>query len=246
MVQLYESVMPGTGPVPRELVQDVIDQYDVAVANVDEGFGSLLERLRAMDVYDSTLIIVTSDHGEYFGEHHLVEHVKDVYQEAVRVPLIIKYPGQARARREAALVSSVDVPALILSAFPRELAGRLGQGFANSPGSHPVVSEVYYSERKDVYHPLWGSRFRRVRTALFEPPYKYIASSDGKNELYHLENDATESRNLIDEEPETARRLAGKLREFMDTGAPGAVPADPPPLTEEEKENLRSLGYSGN
>ncbi|MCZ6816562.1 MAG: sulfatase, partial [Planctomycetota bacterium] len=96
--RLYAAVMPGTGPIPSDLVARVTDQYDTAVANVDAAIGSLLDKLESMGIYDRTLIVLTSDHGEYIGEHHLVEHSKDVYQEVLWVPLIVKGVGQTSGK----------------------------------------------------------------------------------------------------------------------------------------------------
>jgi arylsulfatase A-like enzyme len=240
---LYAEVMPGTGPVPADLVRKVVDQYDTAVANADRQFGSLVERLKARGLYDNTLIVVTSDHGEFFGEHHLVEHSKDVYQEVLWVPLLIKNPGQAGPRTVATVTSSVDIPSLVLSRLPRERAARHAPAFPYSPGNHLVISEIYYTRIKDLQHPVWGHRFDRVRTAVFQWPYKYIHSSDGNHELFHLEDDPAESRNRIGEDPARARRILFRLRQFQAERNRAGAPESRPPLSEEQIELLRSLGY---
>ena len=83
--------MPGEKPPDPNLVSSVIDQYDTSIVNVDALIETVLQRLRRNP---NTLVILTSDHGEYFGEHALVEHAKDVYEAALHVPLIVKAPGQ--------------------------------------------------------------------------------------------------------------------------------------------------------
>jgi arylsulfatase A-like enzyme len=245
--ELVKRVLPAEEPVPAELARKVVDQYDTAIANLDEGFGALLSRLRALDLYDRSLIIVTSDHGEFFGEHRLVEHSKDIYQETLWVPLLIKAPGQGAPESVDTLVSSTDMPYQILSQVPEEVSGKYMKLFPHAPGEQPVISENYYSRAKDLYNPRWGDRFYRVRRAIFDWPYKYIHSSDGQHELFNLETDPLESENLLAVEPEIAARLGRSLEEFMARrlNSVRVMSKDDFPTEEDREllERLRSLGY---
>jgi arylsulfatase A-like enzyme len=240
---LYERVMPGTGPIPHDLVQQVKDQYDTALANLDEHVGALLDKLRTMGLYDETMIVVTSDHGEYFGEHHLVEHSKDVYEEAMWIPLIIKNPGQQTGGVETILTSSTDIPNLIFSQFPRDTADRYTSVYSDAPGNHFVISENYYTRVKDLFHEQWGHRFQRVRTVVYDWPYKYIHSSDGNHELYDLSSDPGETNSLNVLQPKLAAQLAALLQDVRNRRTSWNDPSAPPPLSEEQIRNLRSLGY---
>jgi arylsulfatase A-like enzyme len=232
--------------VPQELARKVIDQYDTAIANLDEQVGALLDRLRDKGLADETIVVITSDHGEYFGTHHLVAHSKDVYQGALRVPLLIRGPGPGEPAVDDIPVAANDLPSLILSRLPASYRDRWPGAFPDSPGNHPVIAENYYTRRKDLFHPVWGDRFWRIRRAVFEWPYKLILSSDGNHELYDLEQDAAESNNLIDEEPALAERLGDELRAFMsERGTPKEQP-DLSPIDETLEQQLRSLGYLGN
>ena len=241
---LYHAVMPGTGDIPVDLANKVTDQYDTAIANVDDAVGELIERLRRSGVYENTVVVVTSDHGEFLGEHHLVEHSKDVYQEVLTAPLIIKAPGQSNGLVDNRIVTSTDIPGLILNHFPPQWVDELAK-FRDAPGNHEVIAEIYYTRTKDLFSPKWGHRFNRIRTALFDWPYKLISSSDGQNELYHLERDPSESSNLIDSETVVAARLATRLQEFFASRMRSDERVDQPPLSEEELKRLRSLGYVG-
>jgi arylsulfatase A-like enzyme len=243
---LYNAVMPGDRPVPEELAQKVVDQYDTAVANVDEQVGRLIDTLERLALYEGTVVVVTSDHGEFFGEHRLVTHSKDVYQEVLWVPLVFKGARQSEGRRDNTVVSSSDLPRLILDELPADLAERYRDRFPNEPGNHPVLSENYYTRAKDLFHPVWGRRFNRVRTAVFEWPYKYIHSSDGKSELYHLELDPSESINLVANKPQSAERMYEVLRLFRKSRTRFGTEDRRPRLSDEEVEKLRSLGYVGN
>jgi arylsulfatase A-like enzyme len=223
--QLYGAVMPGVGPLPHELMQRVVDQYDTAVANVDEAVGALVKQLKKLRLYNNTVIVLTSDHGEFLGEHHLVEHSKDVYEEVLRVPLIIKNPRQRDQQVVEQMTSSTDIPNLIFSKFPFEHAARYMKKFPDAPGNHSVIAENYYTRSKDLFHPVWGHRFNRVRSVIYEWPYKYIHSSDGKHELYNIEDDPAETDNL-----KASRERADDI-------------VDQPPLSDKEIEKLKSLGY---
>lgn len=239
---LYHHVMGSSAEAPSSLVHAVIDQYDTAIANVDRSIGELFDFLAQHDLFDDTMIILTSDHGEYFGEHHLVEHSKDVYEQALRVPLIIKLPNQQVATLDERPVSAVDLPRLILDQLPAEIADRAWRVFPYRVGNHPIIAENYFSRLKDLRHPVWGARFDRVRAAFYSDQYKYIRSSDGQHELYDLAQDPAERSNLIAHRPEVARRLARELEGFQHNGF--APPGEPvKTLPEEALEQLRALGY---
>lgn len=245
LTELTRRVMPAEEPVPEDLVAMVLDQYDTAVANLDDGIGALLIELEALELYDDTVIVLTSDHGEAFGEHHLVEHCKDVYQEVLQVPLIVKGVGQAEGRTVDRPTTSADVAGLILSALPEQLTADVRPLFPNIPGEAPVLSENYWARLRDLEEPAWGHRFDRTRHAYVEWPYKYIASSDGRHELYDLEADPRESRNLVEAEAERARHMAEALRRLMEAPrGPGGSP-EPVELDEDTRATLRALGYLG-
>lgn len=241
--RLIEEVLPATHPVPTDLAQEVIDQYDTAIANLDEQVGLLLERLDRDAAADDTVIIVTSDHGEYFGEHYLVEHSKDIYQEAIHVPLIVRGAGQREGAIDETLVVSHDLPGLVLAELPGDLQRRLSTLFPYAPGERPVISENYYTRAKDLKNPVWGRRFQRVRQAVFDWPYKLIYSSDGKHELYDLAQDPREQNNLIDERPEVAARLSVALQELEQGRAVLPDGPDLSPLDDDLRRRLEELGY---
>lgn len=239
---LYNRVMPATGPVPAALAGAVIDQYDTAVANVDDAVGELIQRLRRLGVYKRTIVVVTSDHGEYFGEHDLVEHSKDIYEEGLAIPLVVKAPEQTEGSTDERLVCSTDVPRLILEHFPVDFDDVRAR-FPDVPGEHDVIAEIYYTRTKDLHDPRWGHRFNRIRTALYDWPWKLISSSDGNHELYDLSRDPREQDNRFTTAPEVAGRMATRLQEFFASRLRSDTMVEQAPLSAEELERLRSLGY---
>ena len=240
--RLFEQVMPGDSPAPRELSSQVIAQYDTGVAHADAAVGALIDRLAALGLDTSTTLVVTSDHGEYFGEHGLVGHSKDVYQAALHVPLVIGRPGVEDGSRVAVPVSSADVPGLIAQTLTAQVSDSLAERFARDP-LLPIVSENYFSRARDMLNPPWNARFQRVRRAIFAWPLKYVWSSDGAHELYDLASDSDENRDLIEQRPLDASRLASLLEARLAARPVGSRGLPASELTPAELEELRELGY---
>ena len=180
------------------------ERRNMARAAMDEALGALFDELRRLGRWDDTLIVVTSDHGEYFGEHDLLEHSKDVYEPVLRVPLLIKFPGQREGRVEPGPVSLADLPRLLLGGLPEPTRGRLAAELPASGAGGGLTAGNYYSRSKDLFDSPWGDRFGRVRHVLYDGPWKFVASSDGADELYHLKRDPGELENLVAHEPQRA------------------------------------------
>ncbi|MCC6409473.1 MAG: sulfatase [Planctomycetes bacterium] len=238
-----EAVMAKTGEDVDALRERVISQYDHGVAHDDLALGALVAKLKQLGKFDDTLIVVTSDHGEYFGEHELVEHNKDVYQEALRVPLVVKRPGQKRGRVLDVPVCHAELARLIASALTVEQENELAKRFPYAPGAPLRLAELWLS-RPNELKASWGERFKRKRAALYLERWKYIRSTDGKHELYDLEADPREKRNLIAEKPELARTLEERLSRFEADSRAGPEQAAPVEVSAEELETLRALGYA--
>jgi arylsulfatase A-like enzyme len=240
--ELYDEVFAHVEPPEPALVQRVIDAYDLGIANDDVGLGQLLDALKARGLFDDALIIVTADHGEYLGEHDLVEHSKDVYETALRVPLIVKLPGQKQGRVIDKPISLADVAKLVVGTLPRETAARLAPKFPGTNAQNEMFAELEYSRPKDLAAP-WGERFKRERCAIYEGRYKLIRSSDGKHELYDLRVDPKEEHNLFVERADDAALLMRRLESLQAEGASGASTKPARPLTTDELKALRDLGY---
>ena len=246
--KLMAAVMESDEPAPPDLTRRVIAHYDASIANADEGVGTLLHWLDDRGLYDNAIIAITSDHGEYFGEHELVEHSKDIYEAAIRIPLLVKAPGQRFGATDPRIVTSVDVARLLLELDPVLRGSHIGE-FPYEPGNHPAIVENYYSRGKDL-EKSYGARFNRVRTAvIFDDKrsgstsnWKFIRSSDGRHELYDLAVDPAEAHNLIETAPDVAKRGARLLSEFM---AGREAPANTAGIAidPDEIEMLEELGY---
>jgi len=241
VTDLVQKVMMSRETVPEILVDRVFVQYDTAIANVDLNCGKLLQYIADKQLLENSLVLVTSDHGEYFGEHRYVGHPKDVYEEALWVPLMIKPPSEKSGRISDLTVSSVDIPHIICSHVAPEMS--FNTIFTNKPGNHPVISENYYGRQGDYKNRLWGHRFKRIRTAMYEWPYKLIYSSDGKHELYNLSEDPKETRNIIREKSPIAKRMISTFEDYRSRLKPGRINSQTSPLSDSHRDQLKALGY---
>ena len=244
LTEFARRVLPQVEPAPADLRQLLIDHYDTAIANLDEQIGNLLEALERRGRSDDSLIMLTSDHGEYFGEHDLVEHSRDLYQPAVAVPLIVKAPRQTSGRVVSRVVDSTIIPRLVVEHLPPRLSAGFPEAFTPGDGGRARV-ENYYSRSKDLFNEAWRHRFLRVRVAAYDWPFKYIESSDGAHELYDLASDPAESHNLVVERADVGARLAAWLAAFPCEYVEGRPPPKDEEPSAEQIKRLRAIGYLG-
>ena len=214
----------------------LLSQYDGEVAYLDNQLGELFSQLKTMGMYDSSLIVVTSDHGELLGEHGLYEHHANMYEGVLKVPLIIKFPFSKRVGREKELINLTDVFATVLSIcdlpMPDSISGAL------SGGSSSVVAELYSFELGE----------HRV---LYDGNYKYMEYRDmnkkvkRKAELYDVMKDPRERENVLEHYPEVSSAMEMKLQEWKKVHAAGEITPQKStaPLSKELQENLKALGY---
>jgi arylsulfatase A-like enzyme len=210
-------------------------QYDGALAYLDSRLAELFDQLRRRRLYDDSLIIMTSDHGEAFGERDLMEHGVSVYEDQVRVPLLVKWPGQTAGRVVEERASHVDLlPTVLAAAGLPPLSGSPGVDLARMGGEPRFL----YSES----FPSGSSeRFRRTERAAFHGDYKLIVSDKGKRELYNLSADPQEQVDLYQAGDRLSQALVGQLTAWVRRLPAG--PIAPAGVDASAAERLRSLGY---
>jgi arylsulfatase A-like enzyme len=215
-------------------------RYDGGIASIDSEFGKLVSHLKSMGLYDNTIIVVTADHGQAFGERNLVGHGTSVYQDQVHVPLLIHFPGRKGGDVVQRAISGVDVMPTLLEAagvsIPADLDGHSFYRPAQE-ASEMVFSESYPDDDRIALNP----RFNRIERAIFDGKYKLIISTTGKRELYDLSADPKEAHNLYEEGDDRSRALGMTLAVWTKTHTKPAarrVQLDP-----ESLRQLKSLGY---
>jgi arylsulfatase A-like enzyme/Tfp pilus assembly protein PilF len=240
-VHMYDAHAPYTPPSPfRERHAD--RPYDGEIAAVDAQVGRLLAELDRRGLAASTVVMVTSDHGEGLGEHGELTHGLLLYEPTLRVPLLVRAPGLAAGRVIQTPVSLVDIAPTLAGlageSFPAPASGRLdGRDLSSSllTGKEPAPEEVYAETQ---YPTVFGWS---PLSALRRRDLKYIAAPHP--ELYDLARDPSEARDLA-ARPETA---ASMLSGFASHLAALAAEAVPTPrgggMDAETRERLASLGY---
>lgn len=214
--------------------KEKIALYDAEILYMDHYIGKLLQRLKDLNLYENTWIIVTADHGELLGEHGKFGHGHYLFQEELHIPLFLKYPGtEVSPARKDGQLQLTDVFAMILKRLGIEIPNGLQAGAPPQIG-HPLLAETYPLEMI--------SRDGHWR-ALFEGELKFIWNSKGNHLLFNLGNDPRERVNLTARKPQLAARMLAGLDQYL-AKLPGPGPAAPAQeLDEETKKALESLGY---
>ncbi|MEZ5063385.1 MAG: sulfatase-like hydrolase/transferase [bacterium] len=213
------------------------DLYGAEVAAVDEAIGRLVAALG--DRVDRTLVVVTADHGESLEEHGESSHGWFVYESTLHVPWVIAGPGVPAGAR-------VSEPVSLVQTFPTllELTGFEAPVGLDGASAAPLLNGRMTARRTPIYAETlfprlnfgWsGSRaWRDGRWKLIEAPVP---------ELYDLETDPGESRNLAVEQPDRVESLRADLHAFLARG--GGLGSESMAVDEETRRRLDALGYVG-
>jgi arylsulfatase len=230
-------------PAMLGLVADpprIVELYDAELAFMDGEIERVLERLAALGVRDETLVVVTADHGEAFGEHNFYTHGL-LYREHLQVPLVFQGPGLPVGRVIGARARLVDVfPTLVeLFGLPRPTGIQDGQSLVDWIDGEPARDRDLYAE---VHHAENDQLGREAEMyTLVRGRWKYVhRPASGRHELFDLAADPDERQNLYQAEPAVAEGLRLELEAL---GAFGGGAAALEELDPERVRELRELGY---
>jgi arylsulfatase A-like enzyme len=229
--------------------------YDATLLELDGLLRDLLEGLREAGQLEDTVVILTSDHGEQLGEHHMLDHQYSVYQTVLHVPLVVRAPGRLAPGLDRQPVMSFDLFPTLLEltgvAPPAGLRSDAVSLLSPQPervrfAEDPSTPEIGIAQVLPL-HPGWDPRpFQRRLRTLVVGAHKLIWGSDGRRELYDLKTDSLEARDRFRDQPEVAARLETQLDGYFESLARCTPPAQPHPkrqLTPEQQELLKGLGY---
>jgi arylsulfatase A-like enzyme len=191
-----------SGGDPR--TQNRLDAYEACIAFLDDQLRELFDQLEQTGFLRNTLVVITSDHGEQFGEHGIARHGNSLYRPVLEVPLVMAFPGSIPAgTRVRDAVSLRDIASTILDVTGIEPPGNIpGQSLkrywtrnaAEAVDRTPVVSEVSAAVRQ----PRWLNA-RGPMVSVVENGFHYIKTfGRNREELYDFANDRDELRNLVD------------------------------------------------
>ncbi len=238
-------------PAAQQMLSEL---YDGEVAYLDMRVGELLGQLRRRGLLDHTLVILTSDHGECQGEHGIFQHQFSLHQALLHVPLIMRYPARLtpgqRVQRPVELVdilpTILDVVGIKDASLPTASRGR--SMFAQN--EEPQVAFAEWSEASSLL-PQYAKfqtitdagYFTRSMKSFHRDRYKVIWSSDGHHELYDLQDDPQEQRNLAGERPELTTSMLAELTAYSSGLTRVGGDASTLELDQNMRSKLRALGY---
>lgn len=231
----YDEVMAGRETPSAESVLRIEDWYDSQLACLDQHIGELFEELRARGLFDDALIVVTSDHGQMLGENRSFHHRSEVWEGLVRVPLIIKAPGQATAVR----CEGVPETLALFDAVPALLSASVSEAPCPLPPRHDfAVTETRRHARMVELNPArWDRRWLTLRTQASK-----FALDDA--ERLHVLAPAEHGETSREASSAEAEAFALLLAEWHAGLRPQATPGLDDPDQEQRASALRRLGYT--
>lgn len=196
---IYNSKTP-------EQAQGEIDAYDGGIYYTDQQIDALLKELESRGKLDNTIVVITSDHGELFGEHGLWEHHNSLYKPVIHVPLIVWYPKSApQNMRIDTPVSNTFIPAMLLDMLgePEQTAFRgppLSQLWADPAAAADFPDPIAEMAESSWVNPHHLS-IRGDMVTVLSPEWQFIAHEFNGIELYNLNDDPDQENNLAGENP---------------------------------------------
>jgi len=261
---MWPEYFLGERPFSQGEIRHLNELYDAELLYTDYVLGQIMEEMRKANLWDDTVLIVTSDHGENIGDHDMMDHVFSLHESVIRVPLVIRYPRLfVEGVREESPVQLTDIFPTLLGIIGVETARYPNQGtnFLDRPKEEKaaVFSEYYYPKQvldgiakkgliQDEKQSTPLDRYKRRIRAVIQGDMKLIWGSDGNHELYNLRLDPGEHQNLIDDptEAETRRKLLVLLDNFVaryDMNTKKTAPVKNEALDPATRDRIKSLGY---
>ena len=238
-VEYLEEIENGKIELKEKDLECLIKLYDANLNYVDYYIGKVIKLLKKENLFDNSILIITSDHGEGFFEHGKIQHNTTVYEEMIKIPLIIKFPKESgiKPRKISHLVEIVDLTATFFDLFrlPRKMKYKLeGKSLLPLIFSNQAMKEFIFSR---TIIPISRYCIRSER-------YKYILDlNSNEAELYDLKNDSQEKKNLVSNKflsfyfhqyllhhLSSAQKIKKEKEKYIE-------------IDEKTKEKLRSLGY---
>jgi choline-sulfatase len=185
------------------------DLYDGEIFFTDHHIGRLLDELERMPGGDRTVVIITSDHGEGFGEHGFINHGMALYRELIHVPLIIHVPGLP-PRRVDGPVSVIDIFPTMADVAQIDISDLAIEG-------ESLVPQLFYGEDARDRVVFAETNWPRPLRAIISADYKLIYNLQNNfYELYDLREDPWEQRNIVDHAPEALAALRDELDAWLE------------------------------
>ncbi len=210
--------------------------YDAAILEFDmEIIGPIIQKLKELEIYDKTIIIIFGDHGEEFGEHGGRGHGGTLYNELTHIPLIIRIPWIIRGKQIREMTQIIDVMPTLLDLLdipvPDYVQGKSLVGFITGRKISPL------------YQYVFGQR--EYKSSIKNKKWKLILYHDGRKELFYLKIDPGEKNNLYQKREDVALKLERELKKWEES-LPSYQDEDypfAPEVDEAARERIKKTGY---
>jgi len=232
-------------------LQYPVSQYMGEISYLDAQIGALFDRLKAHGLYDRTIIAFTADHGESLGEHGIYFDHRRLFEDTIKVPLILEIPGmKEKGLRVSAMTDSIDILPTLLDLLGIEKPGRIR--------GRSLLEIIKGNDRDQEDPKSFAELFNQFSASIRTPKYKFIKelrtmgiygylrgrpiTTQGKVHLYDIANDPAELMNLAEKYPDLIsmfeRQYSAWLEDRLD------LPKSKKPRMDAETiERLRALGY---
>ena len=245
---LYRRCVRFPASITRDEKQELKRNYEAEARYADEQLGGFIGKLKRQGLWEDTLVIITADHGEEFGEHGEFTHGNKPYEELIRVPLVVKPPSAF----DFAPGSVVSTPVRLMDLFPtvldivgidpqeslrKRIEGKSLVPFLHGDGCKPYEYVITEKDMRSSGRLLFSFRTEE---------WKFIFDGATKGrELYRLSDDPNEMQNVVEAFPDVAGTFEGLLRQRLAQIATRSKNVIIPEIVEsrEVDDRLRALGY---
>ena len=251
---LLRKMVDQEPPSSPQEVDQVVALYDAELTSADAELGRFLEHLKSAGLYQRSLIIVTADHGESFYGHGHWQHSLTLYEELIRIPSIVKWPGDSPKGHVRSQVSQVDIYPTVLKAAGLEPSPTNGidlrefvEGTAEARKRRWVVSETAWRSpagwaRKIAFRT---EKLKYIATLAAPPGVEPQESHLEREELYDLLGDPEEKVNLLEASSVDVESFRRELAQYLSEARSLRTSRQTEHVVEDDVtlERLRSLGY---
>jgi len=222
---------------PEKLTEDDVDDllklYNGEIRFTDHYIGKVLDELEDRGILDETIVVITADHGEAFGEHDRFGHHPYLYDELLRVPLIIHAPG-IESRTIDQQVSLLDLGPTLYDLLDIETSDAVqGTSFEPLLRGEEMEEEVAIATGK-------GGETLACRTSEWKC---FWLVEEGRVELYDLQSDPDELHDVSGDHPEIVAEFKERMQAYLDKAEGTDIELPEVETTDEVEQRLRDLGY---
>ncbi|MCP4678269.1 MAG: sulfatase [Deltaproteobacteria bacterium] len=221
-----------------------VDNYDSEIARMDHALGELVTGLEKRGLLENSLVAITSDHGEYFGEHGLFDHGRTLFRQMLDVPLVVFGRAVQKGKTVDEPVQTLDLFTTFLEAAglavpPTNRGTSLGPLLTGKGNHvrHPIVAEAFADPAVTEMAPVYAADYK----ALQRGDKKLISRGTQDAELFDLATDPEENHDLSGAKKDLKNELESVLRAWLPSVS--ASESAPASLSPEEKNRLKALGY---